>query len=454
MTMHRHHQQHRDLGRCRRLPRSCILAASLLAIGLSGHATTYHVAPTGHNQNSGSEAAPWQSIQYALDQAHPGDTILVAAGIYPEAIQTVRDGHPDAPIALRARVPGTATLEGSSSDWSTGVRVRHDNILLEGFEIRDWSSTGIWIDGAAGFRLTDTLVHSLPFGVGAANGAHDFMLERVEIRNFDLYGFDASPSGGAACWNGTLIDCSAHSARDPEQNVDGFALGHGTQHGFRFVRCEAYDVFDGFDISADDTQLDSCRSYRNGNAGFKIWSDGVRLENCVAYGNGITNLELDWDGTPGRTTLRQCTLFEAAVYSIWIENSLDALDMANCIVAGGENIGLAFEQRDASRYTGDFNLFQNDNPARAIAVGYADEFGLDQVAAGAWTAYSGQDLNSIVVRDAAMIFSAPVQYELSLSSDSPALDAGSLAHATTHDITGTTRPQGPGPDLGAWEREQ
>ena len=58
--------------------------------------------------------------------------------------------------------------------------------------------------------------------IGAADGAHDFVLNRVELHHFELYGFDASPSGGADCYNGSFNNCTAHTGVDSEQNVDGF----------------------------------------------------------------------------------------------------------------------------------------------------------------------------------------------------------------------------------------
>ena len=91
-----------------------------------------------------------------------------------------------------------------------------------------------------------------------AAGTHDFELNRVKLHHFTMLGFDASPSGGPPCYNGVFNDCIAYTGRDPEQNVDGFALGHGDQHDFTFNRCVVYDVFDGFDISARNTTLNRC----------------------------------------------------------------------------------------------------------------------------------------------------------------------------------------------------
>lgn len=424
-------------------------AVFILSLALA--ARTLYVAKSGSDALDGSLDRPWQTIQHAIQQALPSDTILVAGGIYNEHIQSVRNGQEGAPIVLANLNQDTVVIDGTLVDWSTGISLSHDFIQLEGIEVRNWSSTGIWLDGAGHVTLRDCVVYDCVFGIGAGNGAHDFLLERVEIHDFDLYGFDASPSGGGDCYNGTFVDCIAHSSRDKEQNVDGFALGHGGQRGFRFLRCETYGVFDGFDISAQGTVLEDCTSHENANAGFKIWADDVSLVNCLAFANGICHVELDWDGEPGTTTLRHCTFVDAYVYSIWIENSEDRLDMVNCIVAGGDNIGLAFEQLGSSNYSGDFNLFHNDNAERAISVGYVDEFSLSDLRSGSWSHYSGQDAHSVFVADMSTIFRAPDAFDYRLAAGSPAIDAGLDRLAPETDIRGASRHLGAATDIGAFE---
>ena len=47
---------------------------------------TYYVSPSGSNSNDGSQGAPWQTIQYALDQMVPSDELDVQYGVYHEKI--------------------------------------------------------------------------------------------------------------------------------------------------------------------------------------------------------------------------------------------------------------------------------------------------------------------------------------------------------------------------------
>ena len=327
--------------------------------------------------------------------------------------------------------------------------ISHAHITLQGLEVRNWT-VGIWMEFASFIEISDCEVHECVFGVGASFGTHDFTLNRVIMHHFDLYGFDASPGGGLDCYNGVLNDCVAHTGRDRQQNVDGFALGHGTQHRFTFNRCVAYNVFDGFDISSRGTTLNGCLAYDCWNGAYKLWQDEVALVNCVGYGSVGANVELDWDGEPGTTRLINCTFFAADTYNIWVENPGDTLVMYNTVLAGGANIGLAFERPGVANYRGDYNLFHNSNPWRMIAVAYTDEFAVEDVRLGAWTACSGQDRNSIVVASLDELFADHRSRDLRLAPGSPAIGRASAAHAPAIDFDGRPRPFGTGYDIGAF----
>ncbi|RZB32303.1 MAG: hypothetical protein SRB1_01319 [Desulfobacteraceae bacterium Eth-SRB1] len=177
----------------------------------------------------------------------------------------------------------------------------------------------------------------------------------------------------------------------------------------------------------------------------------VRLVNCIGYNASVANVELDWDGESGKTTLQNCTFINAGSFNVWVENSADFLYMVNCILAGGDAIGLAFEQMGTSKYQGDYNLFHIAAGARMIAVGYEDEFSLSDVESGSWMAYSGQDSHSVVVHEISKIFVDPANFDFHLLSTSSAVDTGTSAGAPAVDYDGDSRPQGAGYDMGADE---
>jgi len=441
---------------CRRL---AVAVALLLMAQLMASAAAFYVSPVGDDSAPGSLTDPWRTIQHAADHTRPGDSVYLRGGIYREAVTISCLGTEVDPILFAACEGEIPILDGEGLETSALLRISGaTNLTICGLEVRNVSGgNGIWITGSSNLHLADCRVHHAYYGIGIADGTHHFELARVEVHDVTLYGIDVDPAGGRPCFEGRFVDCIVHTASDATQNVDGFALGHGMQYGFEFARCTARGLFDGFDISARETLLEGCLAEDCSNGGYKIWQDDVHLRNCIARGSAISNVELDWDGEPGTITLDHCTLIDAGVFNIWIENSGDSLRLRNCVLAGGDNIGLAFEQRSITGYEGASNLFHTEDGRRLIAVGYQDEFSATDIAGGAWSLFSGED-------EASLSFSGPadalfvdlVSGDLAPSIDSPVVEAAS-GSLTESDFLGTPRPQdadGDGlarPDIGAIE---
>jgi hypothetical protein len=437
------------------------LSVILLSAG-TGDAATYYVDnnhASASDANPGTFDLPWLTIQHASETMVAGDTVLVRAGTYNEHVYTEHDGTSTEGFIVFSAYPGeTPIIDGTGVQESqNGVIIDKCYIKLLGFEIQNWNENAIWVENVAHIEISDCDIHDVWYGVGLADGTYDFEINRVVAHDFVLYGFDVSPSGGAQCHDGTFNDCVAHSGSDPQQNVDGFALSHGEQYGFTFNRCETYEVYDGFDVgenlnnSQSNVTFNRCSAHECWNAGFKLWGDQVSVVNCLAYHCDNANVELDWGGNPGTTLLHSCTFMDAETFNIWVENSSDSLHMYNCIVAGSDNIGLCFEQQEANTYTGNYNIFHDDDGDMAISVGYEDEFTLGQIAAGDWTAYSGQDAHSLVVYSLDELFADPVSFDLHVLETSAAVDNGTPMDAPSEDYVGNPRPSGSGYDIGAYE---
>ncbi|MEM1513481.1 MAG: right-handed parallel beta-helix repeat-containing protein [Candidatus Thermoplasmatota archaeon] len=410
---------------------------------------TYYVAPWGNDNNPGTFNLPWKTIQHAANVAKAGDTVYIRGGIYNEQVYISKEGNEIDYIIFSAYMEEKPIIDGKNAE-STGVIINSKYFKFIGMEICNYN-TGIWIVNSSNIEISKCKVYNVFYGIGIADGTHDFILENVEVYNFILYGIDASPSGGKDCYNGLFINCTAHSAIDRSQNVDGFAIGHGNQQNFSFIGCKSYDVFDGFDISAKNTTLSRCSAHHCWNSGYKLWEDNITLVNCLGYGNNIANVELDWDGKEGSILLQNCDFVDAKIYNIWVESSSDSLYMYNCILAGGDNIGLAFEEMSIANYHGDYNIFHNDNLERVISVAYTDEFSSSDIENGKWSSYSNQDVNSLVSFDINSLFVSLNRWDFHLKEGSIAIDAGTPHNAPPIDYDGTPRPQGSGYDIGAYE---
>lgn len=88
------------------------------------HGAEYSVATTGNDSNSGSQAAPFRTIQQAADLAQPGDIITVHQGVYRERIDPVRGGRSDAERIVYQAVPGERVVITGSEAVTNWVKVQ------------------------------------------------------------------------------------------------------------------------------------------------------------------------------------------------------------------------------------------------------------------------------------------------------------------------------------------
>src|SRR5262245_36933233 len=102
-------------------------AAPFLAAG-----TSYYVSPSGNDSNNGSSASsPFKTIQKGLDVAQPGDTIILADGVYLQDAVSRRNGTADAPITLK----GSAAAVVKGGGAARIIEINHDYMTLDGFTI-------------------------------------------------------------------------------------------------------------------------------------------------------------------------------------------------------------------------------------------------------------------------------------------------------------------------------
>lgn len=96
------------------VPYLTAIVVALFALAVPLGAGTIHIAPGGDdNGGDGSAERPLATIQRGVDLAKPGDTLLVAGGVYREAITLRQSGDAKAPISIRGREGEKVVLDGS-----------------------------------------------------------------------------------------------------------------------------------------------------------------------------------------------------------------------------------------------------------------------------------------------------------------------------------------------------
>lgn len=110
-----------------------VMTTLLLLIGLCSSvvllAETYYVSPTGDDSQAGTQAAPFKTVQHAVNSMTQGDSCILMGGVYREYIQVSQDS-----ITLMA-APGE-TAEISGFDLINGWTQHDGNIYVTDM---DWT---------------------------------------------------------------------------------------------------------------------------------------------------------------------------------------------------------------------------------------------------------------------------------------------------------------------------
>jgi hypothetical protein len=142
-------------------------------IEMDGPARSYFVDPAGRDaEERGSKEAPWQTLQFALDRALPGDRIVLAPGLYPGETVVTQGGRGDAPITVESSVPGGAVLDGAMR-VATCLELRNAPFLsFDGLELRWATESMIRATRSPGLTVRNARIWGgLWFGLGTVSSA-------------------------------------------------------------------------------------------------------------------------------------------------------------------------------------------------------------------------------------------------------------------------------------------
>ena len=128
-----------------------------------GGADDLYVATTGSDSNSGSESAPFLTIERAASRARPGMTVHVAPGTYWENVQTTAKGSATARIRYVSDTKWGARIIGSGKGAMWTNHGSYTDIV--GFDISGSGRLGI-LNYASNALIADNHVHHLTVSGG------------------------------------------------------------------------------------------------------------------------------------------------------------------------------------------------------------------------------------------------------------------------------------------------
>jgi hypothetical protein len=153
-------------------------------------------------------ATPWKTIKKGLQVAVAGETVSILPGVYVVNVESLKDGTADAPITIRAKTPGTVTIQPPSG---SGFYLAHNYNVVDGVNIVG-GVTGVQMGPykntngtVTGLVVRNTLVSGTT-GVGIKfTNANDSMAIHNVVRGSGKEGIYYS-GNGAALWNNLVYN--------------------------------------------------------------------------------------------------------------------------------------------------------------------------------------------------------------------------------------------------------
>ncbi|MEA2421459.1 MAG: hypothetical protein QOF55_558, partial [Thermoleophilaceae bacterium] len=150
-----------------------VLALAVPAFAVPVSATTVRKVANGGSDTTDCQSSPCATINYAIGQASPGDTIDVAAGTYSTEVvdvsKRVRLEGAQSGVDARARTgaPGTESILNNAGG---GFNLTVSGASVDGFLVRDATAVplqaGIALSGSAsGYRVVNNIIRDNTVGI-------------------------------------------------------------------------------------------------------------------------------------------------------------------------------------------------------------------------------------------------------------------------------------------------
>lgn len=316
------------------------LAGVLLgASAMPAAAATYWVSPTGSNANSGtSSVAPWGTMQYAVAELQPGDTLNVMNGAFapqgtqsnPAYITPANSGTQSAPITIQ-NAPGATPVLGDPISLSAN----QNYITLSGLTLTN-------ISGANSLTLTDCQWDTVK-SISVSN-----------ITTWDApWGGDYGGAGIIlmGCNECQVSHCSTYNTQQTGIGVYGSAWG-GANPGTNPAQ-----------FPSQYCVVDSCTVDSACNGGYDEaldMADGVA--NCVVSNCTVTDsiLPPDGDYSHGGEGID----VKDAAYNIWVcDNKVNQVYRNGIYIDGGYWMEWVNGTQTTEQSYGDSNIYVIGNTA-------------------------------------------------------------------------------------------
>ena len=395
-------------------------------------AATYYVAPppAGNDAHAGTLAQPWATLQHAADAVQPGDTVRVRAGNYAGGYFTT-SGTVALPITLAAYPGEVPAITADNPTTPDGINLEGASyMIVQGFTVNNRTRTGIRAVTCNHVTIRDNSMDGNGVWGILTGFCDDLLIENnVTSHSVQQHGIYVGNSGDRPVIRGNVVFGNSgngiHMNGDISQGGDGIISN----------------------ATVEDNIL-----YDNGvSGGSGINMDGVQnslIRNNLLYDNhasGISLYRIDGGGPSTGNQVLNNTVLEASD-GRWALNVQDGAinnTVRNNIFYNDHSFrgSVSISTDSLPGFSSDYNV---------VMSRFTTDGGDTILTLAQWQAM-GQDLHSLIATPAQLFVDA-TNDNYQLSSTSPAADAGQTLASVPTDIVSIARPQGPGYDIGAYER--
>lgn len=296
----------------------------------AGQGTTYYVATTGSDSNTGTEASPWATFHKAASTLLAGDTAIFEDGTYNETQQGVitHSGTASRRITLRARNQHAAVInfQGLQTVWGH-MYTRQSYVTVRDFEITEDSkgSTAndvlVYFDNTTGV-LADPASTNNEFIGNKVHGAYFNTLKVYKSDNFLAEGNELYDTDGLACVGTNLFGMVFRNNRIYDVTTLAPASGAALQFKGGVRSVQVYDNVFRVKTGKTTSVAFVIGGDSSANAVYDSSTSGYEAFNCVFYNNvaiseDIGSLEYAYLFSGARDCLLYNNVAIGAVWSIY-----------------------------------------------------------------------------------------------------------------------------------------
>ena len=416
----------------------------------AGTGTTYYVSTTGSDSNNGlSPQTPFLTIQHAVEAVGPGGTVSIMGGTYPGGVVIDHPGTASGWITMEPYQGQQVTLDGSAAQQDV-------YFYNTAFAPTYWEMKGL------------TLVNSLQYEIQIDVPDVKIVNNNISESDYSLVKL-VSTAQNVVIWGNTIHDNNVSSSlASVSKGVDmvgstNVLVANNTVYNISFLGL--YAKGNATNITFDDNMLNNIGSrgiMLGESTGVQFLQPGKTYEsyNSIIKNNVITN---DQSACLAESSSYNAEIYNNSCYNtaiarhgaIMLSNE-SALGQAGTNVYVQNNVIYDLTNRPmeviAPNAMTDYSTLHINNNLYYNPTGVTfewDDKSIYGMPFTTWQQTTGLDQSTLVGDPLYASLTT-----LTLSANSPALNAGPVLPSVLHDFNGVLRPTTGSYDMGAYQSFQ